>query len=632
LLAYISRNIITLFVAINHLVASSENFMAKYTSKKDKGKALVKSLEECLKSCKDFGVPDIIIEQLTVILALAVNIAEILPHKNSKTSSQNPSGDQGREHKSKAGKSNKKPGGQKGRKGVTAEPVDIPDFVETIEPDAEKMANGTWRLQGYEKVQVIEVKITKIVIEYHLATYVNEKGEKVKAELPKVARYGCVGNENPSDLPSNQDGCSKFSMDENENPTDKEQNLEPRAENLSIEKDGDVSKSETTHNKNFNQDDVNQVSAASEIKRISETEASNKELDKLNKVSEENRPKVVYGITVKALLVYMSVFQLIPFKRLADFVLNVFGFNISVGTIYNFKMEAYRKLEQFELWAKTKLIESRMIHGDETGIRIAGKRRWLHVIANSLVILLMPHQSRGSEAMKDMGVLPYFKGVIIHDCWYAYFTFQNCLHSLCNAHHVRELKNLAENLDINWALLMMKYLYTINNIVHESGGQLNELQQQLFVEGYRDILERARLESPESPKIPGKRGKQKQSTARNLLNRLIKYENEILRFMTASYVPFTNNFAEFCVRMAKVQVKISGCFRSWAGSRIYCRIRSYILTCQRHGIEPLAALTMLFTGELPSFINLSEIVDPNSKESQSKTSSEKECGKDRLAS
>jgi hypothetical protein len=42
---------------------------------------------------------------------------------------------------------------------------------------------------------------------------------------------------------------------------------------------------------------------------------------------------------------------------------------------------------------------------------------------------------------------------------------------------------------------------------------------------------------------------------------------------------------------------------------MYCRIRSYILTCRRHDIEPLKALEILFSGSFPSFIDLNEIDD-----------------------
>jgi transposase len=76
----------------------------------------------------------------------------------------------------------------------------------------------------------------------------------------------------------------------------------------------------------------------------------------------------------------------------------------------------------------------------------------------------------------------------------------------------------------------------------------------------------------------------------------------VLRFMTHPLVPFTNNLAENDLRMTKVHQKISGCFRSFEGAQIFCRIRSYLVTCRKHNYSPNLALELLFNGKLPSFV------------------------------
>ena len=70
--------------------------------------------------------------------------------------------------------------------------------------------------------------------------------------------------------------------------------------------------------------------------------------------------------------------------------------------------------------------------------------------------------------------------------------------------------------------------------------------------------------------------------------------------------PFTNNQDENDLRMTKVQQKISGCFRSMEGAYIFCRVRSYLITCRKHDIDAKAALEALFKGELPDFL---EVID-----------------------
>jgi transposase len=67
-------------------------------------------------------------------------------------------------------------------------------------------------------------------------------------------------------------------------------------------------------------------------------------------------------------------------------------------------------------------------------------------------------------------------------------------------------------------------------------------------------------------------------------------------------VPFTNNPGESDIRMTKVQQKISGCFRSINGARMFCRIRGYLSSCRKHGIKPSHALDLLFNGKLPEFL------------------------------
>jgi len=68
-------------------------------------------------------------------------------------------------------------------------------------------------------------------------------------------------------------------------------------------------------------------------------------------------------------------------------------------------------------------------------------------------------------------------------------------------------------------------------------------------------------------------------------------------------VPFTNNLGENDLRMTKVQQKISGCFRSFDGAYIFCRSRSYLSTCRKHGVKITVALKTLFEGKLPDFVN-----------------------------
>ncbi len=315
-----------------------------------------------------------------------------------------------------------------------------------------------------------------------------------------------------------------------------------------------------------------------------------------------SRP-VQYGISVKVHSVYMSQYQMIPYNRVEEIFFDQTDIPISGGTVYNFNEDAYHRLEQFETIAKAKLIDSQVLHVDETGINQDGNRIWLHSASDDLWTLYFSHEKRGSVAMDTMGIIPKFDGVLCHDHWKPYFNY-DCEHALCNAHHLRELERAWEQDNQQWAEQMKALLLEIDQSVDDAGGSLNSKSSDTYRAKYRAILAAAQIECPppDESKRKSSRGRMKRSKARNLLERLISFEKETLRFMDDPLVPFTNNQGENDIRMTKVQQKISGCFRSEKGAAIFCRIRSYLSTCRKHDMNASAALRLIFEGKLPDFI------------------------------
>jgi len=316
-----------------------------------------------------------------------------------------------------------------------------------------------------------------------------------------------------------------------------------------------------------------------------------------------NRP-VQYGHSVKAHAVYASQYQLIPYKRVEEHFRDWLGLPISAGSIYNFNLDVFNRLELFENILKGQLLLEKFLNVDETGINIGGKRKWLHCVSNSSWTYYYPHEKRGSEAMDEMGILPNFDGLLCHDHWKPYYNY-DCTHCLCNAHHLRELQRAWEVDKYNWAKAIMNLLLKASQAVVEAGGQLAPKDSKKYRHRYDKILAAGEVECPPpdaSQRKKGQRGRLKRSKSRNLLERLRNFKDDVLRFMDNAVVEFTNNQGERDIRMVKVQQKISGSFRSMKGARIHGRIKSYLSTCSKNGVGTRQALELLFNDKLPDFI------------------------------
>lgn len=304
-----------------------------------------------------------------------------------------------------------------------------------------------------------------------------------------------------------------------------------------------------------------------------------------------------YGIGVKATSVYLSQHQLIPQARVQDLFATQYSLLLSKGSVNNFNILAAEKLRalSFDEILRESLIKSGLLHADETGGNLNGKKYWIHCLSNEKYTYFHFDPKRGSLGMDRMGVLSLFNGKLVHDHWKCYFGYL-CIHVLCNSHHIRELERAFEQDGQKWALKMRKLLEEINIEVKKCGGKISDKRAEKYEKKYRRILYAAEAECPFN------QNSRAQSKSRNLLERLLVYEEETLRFMTDKEVPFTNNQGERDLRMEKVQQKISGCFRSERGARDSCLIRSYLSTCRKNGIHPMEALRTLFEGNLPHFI------------------------------
>jgi transposase len=311
---------------------------------------------------------------------------------------------------------------------------------------------------------------------------------------------------------------------------------------------------------------------------------------------------VQYGPRIQALGVYLRVYQLLPSARTRELLVDVCGGAPSEATLQAAVARCATGLADTEAVIRQGVHHAAVAHCDETGFRVDGKRQWLHVASTAQLTHYGWHSKRGTAATDALGILPGFTGTAVHDGWQPYFTY-GCAHALCNAHHLRELTFVEERAEQPWAGQMKDLLLAIKERVaraHTAGAErLDGATQLEFEERYQGLLDAGLAANPpvvDHARPPGKRGRTKQSKAKNLLDRLSAHRLAVLAFMYDFHVPFDNNLAERDLRMMKVQQKISGCFRSKHGATAFCRIRSYLSTARKQGQQVLLALDQVFDG------------------------------------
>ncbi len=308
-----------------------------------------------------------------------------------------------------------------------------------------------------------------------------------------------------------------------------------------------------------------------------------------------------YGPVVKSTLVYLTQQQLLPMERTVQLFEDLYGIKLSAGTVQaSIGQAAQRLAPAYERIAQA-VSSAPVVHFDETGQRASGRLRWLHAATTPQLTWYGTHDKRGRVAMDAAGILPAFKGVAVHDGWASYREYA-CTHALCNAHHLRELIYLEETTPQPWTRKMIDFLRAAKTQADAakrgnrtvSRKRLAHLRRQ-----YGAILTEGKRDNPPSTQRPRRRGRIKQSPAVNLLIRLRQHAQDVLRFLADLRVPFDNNQAERDIRMPKLKQKISGCFRTVAGTDSFAIIRSYLATLRKQGRNVFHALTSVFKNQIP---------------------------------
>jgi transposase len=299
-----------------------------------------------------------------------------------------------------------------------------------------------------------------------------------------------------------------------------------------------------------------------------------------------------YGERFKATAVYINQSQLIPEDRVAQALQDLFGAaRVCSASVAEWARRKTRALQEVYRAIGERTVGESVRCLDETGLRIAGKLGWLHTTST----LAYTFYRAGEPRAAVPGDLK--RGVVVHDHFGPYNKMTGVEHAFCNAHLLRELKAVIELDNELWATAMRDTLTQANDAVRKAkqagACALDTATIKGFEDRYWDAVRAGYAYHRSLPALAASRkgaGRQKKRPGYNLLVRFKQYKSETLRFLSDFDVPFTNNLAEQDLRMMKVKMKISGCFRTLEGALDFARLRSVISSARKQGLNILEIL------------------------------------------
>lgn len=306
---------------------------------------------------------------------------------------------------------------------------------------------------------------------------------------------------------------------------------------------------------------------------------------------------VQYGSRIKALSVLLNNDYKLPLEKIEQLMGDLWGCSFNESTALAANTSMYQALEPIEEQIKAAILDSDVVHFDETGMRVEKKLHWFHVASTSCFTYLFVHKKRGREALDCAdSLLKDFQNRAVHDCWEAYFGFKQCRHALCGAHLLRELTNLIEK-GSKWAAKMHQFMLDLYRNSQKATVILAD--KQTWEREFKHICQLADSEEP--PPIQGKRGKPKNSKGRNLLNRLNDHQDGWLTFAFVEGVPFSNNQAERDIRCLKTKQKVATNFQTFKGAQHYARVQSFTSTLRKLSMNVFHNLINAFDRNIIEF-------------------------------
>ena len=286
-------------------------------------------------------------------------------------------------------------------------------------------------------------------------------------------------------------------------------------------------------------------------------------------------PGTPFGPGLAALILHLHVTQAISFERLVRLMGEVFGVIISEGAIANMLVRAEAPM----IVAAEKIAEqvrsAKVVASDETSARVNGKTWWQWVLLSSSAVYHLITDSRGAKV-----VTGFLQGAV-PEVWVAdRYAGQNghaTERQVCLAHLLRDTQYAIDEGDTGFAPPFKALLLRAVSI-----GRRRETLKDSSLAQYRADLDRRLTRLLAAPTSS--------QAGQKLARAIRKCHNNLFLFVTRRGVPYTNNGCERALRPSVIFRKVTGCFRSHWGARLYAAAASVIATARLTGKTALEAI------------------------------------------
>ena len=294
-------------------------------------------------------------------------------------------------------------------------------------------------------------------------------------------------------------------------------------------------------------------------------------------IPSELKSDVQYGENIKTICTILNTEGIVAINRLTDFVNSLTNgkLNIFNGSIVNFLKSLSLKCEDEIENIKNNILNSKLLFTEATTISCDNKNMFvINYTANNNTYFHVT-EKKNKHSIDESNMLTNYTGDLVHDHETVMYNYAD-RNIECNVHVIRYLKGNYENTNNNWCMKLRNLFICLNEhkkkILAIGINSFTDKQLKKYFDRYDEILEEGYIQNEKTS------SKYYQSKEKALLNRLKKYKQNHLFYISDFCLPFDNNLSERQLRHIKVKQKISGCFKKIENSQIFLNSKSIITT------------------------------------------------------